>query len=219
MWVQINIVFTLLTIKYYCDILYNKGGEQMDQQYFLRYKELYNLLSRAYFDKCVLNAASSYNNDIRNTNKALPYNSNKVFQHYCDIAKIDLALILWCITDSSGKSNTLITLKNYLYKEYKIKIKRRFSKKSTELINNALSKIRSKALAHNDISKNCDPINMHDLFDLLDESRRLFNEMCYTKEDQRIIPLTDETILKLSLTARTGIGTLINNSITVISGD
>ena len=191
----------------------------MDEEFYSRYQELYNLLSRAYFDKCIIDVAKRYNVIVSKEKKALPLDSNRVFQHYCDIAKSDLALILWMITDSKEKSNTLITLKSYLYKSYNISIKMKFSKQSRKLINDALSNIRNKALAHNDVNKSCEAIHIDDLFLLLNESRLLLNEMCCSKKEKRIVPMTGEELLRINLTAKKGLGTLLDNSYIDISGE
>ena len=43
--------------------------------------------------------------------------------------------------------------------------------------------------------------------------------MCCSKKEKRIVPMTGEELLRINLTAKKGLGTLLDNSYIDISGE
>ena len=155
-----------------------------DDEYFRRYTELSELITRAYADYYILNAIKIYRK--RAVEEQYLLNGAFIVAHWCTLTVEDLGLTIWKITDKNEtKSNTIITLKNYLIKTHKKDIKPSLNK-SQDKIRNELSTIRKQFLAHNDIVKAGVDIPVNDLYEVLEDVKQYFDVLCCPDIDSRV---------------------------------
>ena len=89
------------------------------------------------------------------------------------------------IDKNEAKSNTIITLKNYLIKTYKKDIKSKLNK-SQDKIRGELSTIRKQFLAHNDIVKAGINIPVKNLYEVLKDVKQYFDALYFPDIDSRV---------------------------------
>lgn len=155
-----------------------------DDEYFRRYTELSELITRAYVDYYILNAIEIYRKQAIEEQYLL--NGAFIISHWCILTVEDLGLTIWKIIDKNeAKLNTIITLKNYLIKTYKKDIKSKLNK-SQDKIRGELSTIRKQFLAHNDIVKAGINIPVKNLYEVLKDVKQYFDALYFPDIDSRV---------------------------------
>ena len=184
-----------------------------NQEYYRRYAEILEMLCQCYMDRYILAELESYNELVRRGDKALPKASLQVLIHCGDLAKTDLGLLLWKLTDHKSSSNTIVTLNSYLRDEHGKRSNATLSNKSRHIRDHGLRSIRNHALAHNDLVKTGTSIQISTLFEMLEDVRRVFNSLCYQDVDDRVAALNDSQTYSIAFSAQLGLHWLMENSL------
>jgi len=179
-----------------------------DDEYFRRYTELAELIARAYSDYYILKAIGIYKKEAIQEHYLLA--GGYVVSHWCILTIEDLGLTIWKIADpNEKKSNTIITLKNYLINTHNKCLKPKLNK-DLQQTRDELATIRKQFLAHNDITKSGTDILVTDLYDVLEDIEQYFNILCCPDIDNRISTFKKPDAMKITL----GLLTLLKNSST-----
>ncbi len=184
-----------------------------NQEYYRRYEEIFELLCQCYMDRYILTELDNYNELVKRGEKALPKASLQVLIHCGDLAKTDLGLLLWKLTDHKGSSNTIVTLNSYLRKEHGKQSHITLSDKSKHIRDYELRSIRNHALAHNDLAKTGASIQISSLFEMLEDVRQVFNSLCYQDVDNRVTALSNSQTYSIAFSAQLGLHWLMENSL------
>ena len=123
-----------------------------------------------------------------------------VVGHICELLKADLALTIWKIyLDNDKKANTIKNLNNYICTAYsKTKVPTKLPKHYNESLEN-LCEARSQFIAHNDVSKCDTKVSMNELYNILDEIRKIYNSLCDKSIDNRVVHILDSDTYALEL--------------------
>lgn len=168
----------------------------MDDEYFRRYARLHEMIRECYVDYYILLGMRNFINSSDKTGK-IPNCFWGIINHHCRLTKEHLALILWKLTDDhQNKSNTIITLKTYLREKYGLN-SLTLSKENMLYRKNKLTPIRKKMLAHNDIENSGIVLQVDELFNYLEDVRRVLNCLCHETIDNRVNPLLDTEIFNM----------------------
>lgn len=169
----------------------------MDDEYFRRYARLHEMIRECYVDYYILLEMRNFINNSDKTGK-IPNCFWGIINHHCRLTKEHLALTLWKLTDDhQNKSNTIITLKTYLRKKYGLN-SLTLSKENMLYRKNKLTPIRKKMLAHNDIENSGVVLQVDELFNYLEDVRRVLNCLCNETIDNRVKPLADTDVFIIS---------------------
>ena len=152
-----------------------------DHEYVIRFNELYTLLERAYKDFYYLQAIG----DI-NANVGFEDSTTNAISHICELLKTDLCLLIWktCI-DTGPDTNTLKSLKNAVYKTFNIKPKDKYFQSISKETMDAISRMRSQAIAHSVAERNLCSIKIDDLGKYLNDGINLLNDICIAEKGVR----------------------------------
>ena len=190
-----------------------------NQEYYRRYEEIFEMLCQCYMDRYILAELENYNELVKRGDKALPKASLQVLIHCGNLAKTDLGLLLWKLTDHKSSSNTIVTLNSYLRDEHGKQPNTTLSSKSRHIRDHELRSIRNHALAHNDLAKTGASIQISSLFEMLEDVRQVFNSLCYKDIDARVTALEDSHIYVLSFNTQVGLHLMIENNCVPLSAD
>ena len=169
-----------------------------DQEYVTRYNELYALLARAYKDYCYLQAIGDVGGRVGFEDAV----TNAV-SHICELLKTDLCLLIWktCI-DTGSDTNTLKSLKNAAYKAYKLVPKDKYFQNISEEATNAITQMRSYAIAHTITERHLKNVKTDDLGQYLFDGIKLLNDMCLA--DKGVKPFDGMLMLQIKLGSEGG---------------
>ncbi|MDE6658065.1 MAG: hypothetical protein K2J88_05725 [Oscillospiraceae bacterium] len=175
-----------------------------DDEYFRRYTELSELIARAYADYYILKAVEIYKKEATKEHYWLA--GAHVVSHWCILTVDDLGLTIWKIADSNEtKSNTIITLKNYLISTYNKDLKPKLNK-TLQQTRDELGTIRKQFLAHNDITKSGTNILVTDLHNVLEDIEQYFNILYCPDIDNRVSAFKRPSSMKVTLELLTLLG-------------
>lgn len=169
----------------------------MDDEYFKRYAELREMVKECYVDQYILLGMRNFNDDYDKVEK-MPNCILRIINHHCRLTKEHIALTLWKLTDIQKESNTIVTLKTYLWKNYEVHSSN-LSKENREYREQKLTPIRKKMLAHNDIENSGVELHIDELFRYLEDVKNVLNRLCYETIDNRVKPLSDAEIFNIRL--------------------
>ena len=158
----------------------------LDKQLFRNYNELYELILCCYKDISVLKAYEKLQNEKIDSYNIVSHISN----HFVLLTQKDLALTLWKIYyDTDPNANTIPKFRNVINKllrdsdcECK-QVKQEKINKNTE---DKLKMLRRQFLAHVDMERNNNRIEICELKELLDVICREFNRVCDVIDDDKI---------------------------------
>ena len=176
-----------------------------DQEYVDRYNELYALLERAYKDYNYLQAIG----DIDSRFGFEDITSGSI-SHICELLKTDLCLLIWrtCI-DTGSDTNTLRSLKNASYKAFGIGTKEKYFQNISAEAENAISQMRTNAIAHSITDRNLKDVKVDDLGEYLHEGIRFLNDICI--ETKGVKQFDGAKVLMVKLASEGGFRWLLEN--------
>lgn len=166
----------------------------LDKQLFRNYNELYELILCCYKDISVLKAYEKLQNEKIDSYNMVSHISN----HFVLLTQKDLALTLWKIYyDTDPNANTIPKFRNVINKllrdsdcECK-QVKQEKINKNTE---DKLKMLRRQFLAHVDMERNNNRIEICELKELLDVICREFNRVCDVIDDDKIDNISEINI-------------------------
>lgn len=166
----------------------------LDKQLFRNYNELYELILCCYKDISVLKAYEKLQNEKIDSYNIVSHISN----HFVLLTQKDLALTLWKIYyDTDPNANTIPKFRNVINKllrdsdcECK-QVKQEKINKNTE---DKLKMLRRQFLAHVDMERNNNRIEICELKELLDVICREFNRVCDVIDDDKIDNISEINI-------------------------
>lgn len=175
-------------------------SEVRNEDYFERCNGLYNLIYTAYLDKSLLKMIDLIDDSIKAGKIALKKQSSDVLKHLCDLIKRDIALTIWKIYLDDSKANTIKQLNAFVYKLTNKKISIKLSPKYNKVCED-IAKMRNKTLSHADLQRSNSAIIMNDAFDILDELKNMYNDMCDITIDDRVQQLEKKDIAAIDFKA------------------
>ncbi len=166
----------------------------LENQLFRNYNELYELILCCYKDISILKAYEKLQKEKSDLYNMVSHISN----HFVLLVQKDLALTLWKIYyDTDSNANTVPKIRNAINKllrdsgcECK-QVKQEKINKSTE---DKLKMLRRQFLAHVDMKRNNNRIEICELKELLDAICREFNNVCDVVDDDRIVNISEINI-------------------------
>ncbi len=184
-----------------------REGDTQEREYYALYTELQGHISKAYFDSCILKAIDFYNDQTKEGKMSLPKYCIGVISHVCELAKCDLCLTLWKITDTDKDSNTLHTLQTYLRTKYGKDVRFHFSKQTKNRIEK-INTIRNEFLGHIGKSKSGTSIPVLALREVLEEARCFLNALCFPNIDKRVTEFSVAQIYSMESDIQFGLAIL-----------
>lgn len=166
----------------------------LENQLFRNYNELFELILCCYKDISILKAYEKLQKEKSDLYNMVSHISN----HFVLLVQKDLALTLWKIYyDTDSNANTVPKFRNAINKllrdsscECK-QVKQEKINKSTE---DKLKMLRRQFLAHVDMKRNNNRIEICELKELLDTICREFNNVCDVVDDDRIDNISEINI-------------------------
>lgn len=166
----------------------------LDKQLFRNYNELYELILCCYKDISVLKAYEKLQNEKIDSYNIVSHISN----HFVLLTQKDLALTLWKIYyDTDPNANTIPKFRNVINKLLRdsdcecTQVKQEKINKNTE---DKLKMLRRQFLAHVDMERNNNRIEICELKELLDVICREFNRVCDVIDDDKIDNISEINI-------------------------
>lgn len=157
----------------------------LDEQLFRNYNELYTLISDCYKYSSILKAYEKMQKEKSDLYNRVPHISN----YFVLLVQKDLALTLWKIYyDTDPNANTVPKFRNTINEllrdsGYNDKCVKR--EKINKSIEDKLTPLRKKYLAHVDMKRNDNRIEICELVELLNAICRDFNRVCDVIDDDR----------------------------------
>lgn len=189
--------------------------EEKDKlEYVKRCKGIRYWLMRAYTDYGVLNAMSVHNHAV--ANGKIDRCPNMIYEHICELAKMDMVLCLWkaYCDDSFGSTNTIKHLHAFLFsKELKYTVKLGLSKEIAP-VEKQIRDARHKFLAHDDITGESVKVNMELAEKALDEIVVMYNGLCDKSIDDRVEQISVGNIGAITITSTHQMISLMQSSST-----
>ena len=176
-----------------------------DHEYVTRYNELYVLLERAYKDFYYLQAIGDINNSA-----GFEDSTTNAISHICELLKADLCLLIWktCI-DTGSDTNTLKSLKNAVFTTFGVKPNAKYFQSISKATTDAISQMRSLAIAHSVTERNLCSVKTDDLGQYLDDGIRLLNDICIKNKGVR--QFDGAQMLRVRLGSEGGFRRLLEN--------
>lgn len=166
----------------------------LSEQLFRNYNELYTLILSCYKHSSILEAYEQLQKKKSDLYNRVPHISN----HFVLLVQKDLALTLWKIYyDKDSKSNTVPKFRNTineLLRNSDCKNKCVKREKINKSIEDKLTMLRKQYLAHVDMTRNDNRIEIRELKELLDIICREFNRICDVIDDDRISSIPKSNI-------------------------
>ncbi len=166
----------------------------LDQQLFRNYNELYTLILNCYKYNSILKAYEKMQKEKSDLYNRVPHISNC----FVLLVQKDLALTLWKIYyDKDPNANTVPRFRNTINELLRDsgcndkQIKQEKINKSTK---NKLTTLRKKYLAHVDMKRNDNRIEIRELEELLNGICRDFNRVCDVIDNDQISNISQMNI-------------------------
>jgi len=166
----------------------------LDDQTYRNYNELYDMILQCYRNISILDVYKKLQ-----TEKTETYNMySNISNHIIRLVQKDLALTIWKMYfDIDKKANTIPKFRNTINKtlrEFDNRHKKiDKSKFNTDTIKK-LECMRMKFLAHTDMTRSNNRIEIFELIEILDTMCNEFNNICSIIEDERVKGITDVNI-------------------------
>lgn len=186
-----------------------------NEEYYRRYENICSLILKAYHDLYLIQTID----EIKPTRISVGGSVLHVLSHICELAKADLALIIWKIfLDNDGKSNTLNTLNAFLRTQCDVNSIMKNSL-SCSFVEKDIRTIRKQMLAHNDIKKEPVKINVADMSKALFELRDKLNALCFPDIDERVCRIEDANLNVLAFHVKWAFGLLVESTENFLQSD
>ena len=167
---------------------------KLDNQLFRNYNELYELILCCYKDISILKAYEKLQNEKKDLYNMFSHISN----HFVVLVQKDLALTLWKIyCDTDSNANTVPKFRNAINKllrESGCECKQVKQEKINKSIENKLKALRRQFLAHVDMKRNDNRIEICELKEMLDMICKEFNRVCDVIDDDKIFNVSEINI-------------------------
>lgn len=168
--------------------------ENLDNQTYRNYNELYDMILQCYRNISILNVYKELQ-----TEKTETYNMySNISNHLIRLVQKDLALTIWKMYfDTNTKANTIPKFRNTINKrlrEFDNGHKKIYKSKFNADTIKKLECMRMKFLAHTDMTRSNNRIEISDLMEILDTMCNEFNNICSVIEDERVNGITDVNI-------------------------
>ena len=167
---------------------------RLDEQLYRNYNELYSLIIQCYKDVSILKVYMELQAKECEVYSMTP----NVTNHIVKATQMELALTLWKMYfDNDSKANTIPKFRNSINGKlhtYGIKGQRINRSKIKKEIEDNLNLLRRQFLAHADMTRSDNRIEMSDLFNLLDVMYKEFNCICSVIDDDRVSGISEENI-------------------------
>lgn len=168
--------------------------ENLDNQTYRNYNELYDMILQCYRNISILNVYKELQ-----TEKTETYNMySNISNHIIRLVQKDLALTIWKMYfDTDTKANTIPKFRNTInnrLREFDNGHKKIYKSKFNADTIKKLECMRMKFLAHTDMTRSNNRIEISDLMEILDTMCNEFNNICSVIEDERVNGITDVNI-------------------------
>ena len=169
----------------------------VNEEYRRLYMELYDLLDRAYMDRYMLEELLNYREVVIQQTHEIKTRADYVLRHTFHVLKEDLCLTLWKVYfDTDKRAHTIKKMPHYLVQTAQKRCNSKLSKEMAAY-KSIIDTIRKQGLAHNDKDKSEAFVELHVLFQILDEIRSLFADMYDRSIDSTVFQMDDNHLRAL----------------------
>lgn len=168
------------------------------------------MILRAYVDKALLETIEGSTKSENDTVVYLGKRSYHVLGLICELLKYDLALTIWKVyIDGNAKANTIKHLNGFMHKLGAGTKKSTNLSKEHETVCNDITSMRHAFLGHNDLNKCDKKIDVKTMYDILNAIKKMYNALCDTAIDDRVVRVEEKDIGGINLNTFLGLFPMI----------
>ena len=164
---------------------------KLDEQLFRNYNELHAMIKQCYRNVAILEAYKI----IQKENQDIYASTQDISNHFIILMQKDLVLTLWKIYyDSDSKANTIPKFRNSvngILRKCNCCDKQVKKEKGNRKVEEIVKMMRRQFLAHTDMTRGDNRLEVSDMCELLDVMCKEFNCVCESIDDDQVVGISE----------------------------
>ena len=164
---------------------------KFNEQFYRNYNELYTMIKQCYCEVAILEAYKI----IQKEKQDIYASTQDISNHFIILMQKDLVLTLWKIYyDSDSKANTIRKFRNSvndILRKCNCCDKQVKKEKGNRKVEEIVKMMRRQFLAHTDMTRGDNRLEVSDMCELLDVMCKEFNCVCEAIDDDQVVGISE----------------------------